>query len=51
MSGKICKCGHTKTDHFDCIDRYDAQRNRPYKEYVAKGFGKCQKCKCDYFKK
>ena len=51
MTENVCKCGHIKNDHFDFIDRLDAQRNRPYKEYVAKGFGKCQKCDCDYFKK
>jgi hypothetical protein len=51
MNVSICKCGHKKVEHLDFIDRLDAKRNRHYREYVAMGFGKCQKCDCDYFKK
>ena len=51
LSKDVCKCGHTKSEHLNFINRLDTQRNRSYREYVTKGFGKCQKCDCDYFKK
>ena len=51
MNNKNCKCGHLKSDHADFIDRFDPQKNRMLREFVAKGLGKCEKCDCDYFKK
>jgi hypothetical protein len=51
MSNELCKCGHTKAEHADYIERLDVIQNRRYREYVTVGFGKCKKCDCDYFKK
>ncbi|MEJ2241381.1 MAG: hypothetical protein P8Y18_04485 [Candidatus Bathyarchaeota archaeon] len=51
MNNNECKCGHLKSDHADFIDRFDPQKNRMLREFVAKGLGKCEKCECDYFKK
>ena len=45
-----CKCGHFMTEHLDFIDHLDKKMNRPYREWVAKGLGKCSKCDCKQFK-
>ena len=50
MSNEFCKCGHSRNEHFDFIDRLDEKRNT-YWQYVAKGLGKCQKCDCKEFLK
>ena len=51
MSEEICECGHLRAEHFDFIDCLDKKKNRPYREYVAKGLGKCSRCSCEEFKK
>jgi hypothetical protein len=45
-----CKCGHLMSEHLDFIDRLDKKMNRSYREWVAKGLGKCSKCDCSQFK-
>jgi len=45
-----CKCGHFITEHLDFIDYLDKKMNRPYREWVAKGLGKCSKCDCKQFR-
>lgn len=48
---ELCTCGHLRTNHFDFIERFDKAIDLSYQERVAKGFGKCQRCKCNEFKK
>jgi len=50
MTQEICKCGHSRKEHFDFIDRLDKKMNRPYRQWVAKGLGKCSKCSCEEFR-
>jgi hypothetical protein len=50
-SSETCDCGHLRSEHFDFIDRIDMRMNRPYRQWVAKGLGKCSKCSCQEFKK
>ena len=45
-----CKCGHFITEHLDFIDYLDEKKSRPYREWVAKGLGKCSKCDCKQFR-
>lgn len=51
MSNEICECGHSRLEHFDFIERLEKQMNRPYRQWVAKGLGKCRNCNCKEFRK
>jgi len=46
---EICECGHSRTEHLDIIEHWDKKLNRPYRQWVAKGLGKCSKCDCKVF--
>ena len=43
-----CKCGHSKKEHFNFIERLDEMK-KPYWQYLAKGLGKCSICDCVQF--
>ena len=46
-----CVCGHCRAEHFDFVDRIDSKNNKPYRQWVDKGLGKCLRCFCEEFRK
>ena len=50
MSGKICECGHLKSQHFNVM--WDKLNNgkRTYKKWVGNDEGMCSRCNCGKFR-